>query len=325
MPSPEQIWGLDENGKPIVSFNSEDQDITLDICYRNPGPILTTAHALGFGIYHNPIIQMFDFEGLWTEIGYNKVDGELVEGKDVILSRTEKSSPSLLSSHNSIDEMIQFIKFNDKTDQANWIANEIIKNITQDEILPSDIVVIHPDTMRMRSEVGQLRDILFQHGINTSIAGITSSPDEFFSDNSVTFTSIFRAKGNEAAMVYIMDSQYCNVDYELAKRRNILFTAMTRTKAWLRVCGIGQYFDGLVNEYNEVKRREFTLQFRYPTGPEREKMRLVNRDMTSQERKRVHQAKLNAHNLSVLLDGQVRVEDIPEELRLALIKKLAGE
>ena len=173
--------------------------------------------------------------------------------------------------------------------------------------------------------MGQLRDILFQHGINTSIAGITSSPDEFFSDNSVTFTSIFRAKGNEAAMVYIMDSQYCNVDYELAKRRNILFTAMTRTKAWLRVCGIGQYFDGLVNEYNEVKRREFTLQFRYPTGPEREKMRLVNRDMTSQERKRVHQAKLNAHNLSVLLDGQVRVEDIPEELRLALIKKLAGE
>ncbi len=325
MPSPEQIWGLDENGKPIVSFNSEDQDITLDICYRNPGPILTTAHALGFGIYHNPIIQMFDFEGLWTEIGYNKVDGELVEGKDVILSRTEKSSPSLLSSHNSIDEMIKFIKFNDKTDQANWIANEIIKNITQDEILPSDIVVIHPDTIRMRNEVGQLRDLLFQNGINTSIAGITSSPDEFFSDNSVTFTSIFRAKGNEAAMVYIMDSQYCNVDYELAKRRNILFTAMTRTKAWLRVCGIGQNFDGLVNEYNEVKRREFTLQFRYPTGPEREKMRLVNRDMTSQERKRVHQAKLNAHNLSVLLDGQVRVEDIPEELRLALIKKLAGE
>ncbi|WP_423731932.1 DEAD/DEAH box helicase [Hafnia paralvei] len=325
MPSPEQIWGLDETGKPIVSFNSEDQDITLDICYRNPGPILTTAHALGFGIYHNPIIQMFDFEGLWTEIGYDKIDGELVEGKDVVLSRTEKSSPSLLSSHNSIDEMIQFVKFDDKTNQSKWIAEQIIKNINQEEILPSDIVVIHPDTMRMRNEVGYLRDLLFNNGINTSIAGITSSPDEFFSDNSVTFTSIFRAKGNEAAMVYIMDSQYCNVDYELAKRRNILFTAMTRTKAWLRVCGVGQYFDGLFNEYNEVKNREFTLQFRYPTGPEREKMRLVNRDMTSQERKRVHQAKLNAHNLSVLLDGQVRVEDIPEELRLALIKKLTGE
>ncbi len=79
MPSPEQIWEVDEHGKPIVSFTSEEQDITLDICYRNPGPILTTAHALGFGIYHKPIIQMFDFEGLWTEIGYEKIDGELVE------------------------------------------------------------------------------------------------------------------------------------------------------------------------------------------------------------------------------------------------------
>ncbi|HCM8224715.1 TPA: ATP-binding domain-containing protein, partial [Salmonella enterica] len=198
-------------------------------------------------------------------------------------------------------------------------------NIHEEEILPSDIVVIHPDTIRMRNEVGYLRDLLFQNGINTSIAGITSSPDEFFSDNSVTFTSIFRAKGNEAAMVYIMDAHYCNVDYELAKRRNILFTAMTRTKAWLRVCGVGSSFDGLINEYNEVKQRGFKLEFTYPTEAERKKMRLVNRDMTSQERKRVHQAKLNAHNLMVLLDGQVRVEDIPEELRLALIKQLKGE
>lgn len=324
MPSPEQIWGKKEDGTPLVSFTSEDQDITLDICYRNPGPTLTTAHALGFGIYHSPMIQMFDFEGLWTEIGYQRLDGELVEGKEVILARSEKSSPSLLSAHNSIDEMIQFNKFNTKVDQANWIAKEIVKNINEEEILPSDIVVIHPDTLRMRREVGYLRDVLFNHGINNSIAGITSSPDEFFSDNSVTFTSIFRAKGNEAAMVYIMDADYCNLDYQLSKKRNILFTAMTRTKAWLRVCGIGQYFDGLVEEYEKVKNKQFTLDFRYPTAAEREKMKVVNRDMTSQDRKRVNAAKLNAQNLSNLLDGQVKIEDIPEDLRIALIKKLTG-
>ncbi|MEN4931242.1 ATP-binding domain-containing protein [Erwinia billingiae] len=325
MPSPEQIWGKKEDGTPLVSFTSEEQDITLDICYRNPGPILTTAHALGFGIYHTPMIQMFDFEGLWTEIGYQRVDGELIEGKEVVLSRTEKSSPSLLSSHNSINEMIQFNKFDNKTDQSNWIAMEIVKNITEDEILPSDIVVIHPDAIRMRREVGYLRDVLFNHGVNNSIAGITSSPDEFFSDNSVTFTSIFRAKGNEAAMVYIMDADYCNVDYQLSKRRNILFTAMTRTKAWLRVCGIGHNFDGLIKEFEQVKNKNFTLDFRYPTGPEREKMKVVNRDMTSHERQRVHAAKVNAQNLSNLLDGQVKIEDIPEDLRTALIKKLMGE
>ncbi|SEQ09412.1 Superfamily I DNA and RNA helicases [Rosenbergiella nectarea] len=324
MPSPEQIWGKKEDGTPVVSFTSEEQDITLDICYRNPGPILTTAHALGFGIYHTPMIQMFDFEGLWTEIGYQKIDGELVEGKDVILSRTQESSPSLLSSHNSIDEMINFNKFVNKIDQSNWIAQQIIKNIKEEELLPSDIVVIHPDTMRMRKEVGYLRDLLFNNGINNSIAGITSSPDEFFSDNSVTFTSIFRAKGNEAAMVYIMDADYCNVDYELSKRRNILFTAMTRTKAWLRVCGIGQFFDGLVTEFETVRNKNFSLDFRYPTAEERDKMKVVNRDMTVHERKRVSAAKLNAQNLSNLLDGQVKIEDIPEDLRNALIRKLTG-
>lgn len=229
-----------------------------------------------------------------------------------------------MSAHNSIDEMIQFNKFHTKVDQANWIAKEIVKNINEEEILPSDIVVIHPDTLRMRREVGYLRDVLFNHGINNSIAGITSSPDEFFSDNSVTFTSIFRAKGNEAAMVYIMDADYCNLDYQLSKKRNILFTAMTRTKAWLRVCGIGQYFDGLVEEYEKVKSKQFTLDFRYPIAAEREKMKVVNRDMTSQDRKRVNAAKLNAQNLSNLLDGQVKIEDIPEDLRIALIKKLTG-
>ncbi|WP_250217092.1 ATP-binding domain-containing protein, partial [Escherichia coli] len=61
----------------------------------------------------------------------------------------------------------------------------------------------------------------------------------------------------EAAMVYIMDAHYCNVDYELAKRRNILFTAMTRIKAWLRVCGLGSSFDGLINENKQGKTRGF--------------------------------------------------------------------
>lgn len=46
---------------------------------------------------------------------------------------------------------------------------------------------------------------------------------------------------------------------------------MTRTKAWLRVCGVGSSFDGLINEYNEVKQRGFKLEFTYPTEAERKK------------------------------------------------------
>lgn len=323
MSSPDEIWGIDSTGQPNAKFDKAAQDIILDICYRNPGNILTTAHALGFGIYHKPMIQMFDYPELWGEIGYEVLNGQLEENSQLTLSRSAHSSPALLSAHNSREEILHLQKFNSAYSQAECIAAQIERNIKEDEILASDILVIHPNAMKLRSEVGDLRDMLFKKGINSSIAGITASPDEFFSDNSVTFTSIYRAKGNEAAMVYIMHAEYCNTDFELSKKRNILFTAMTRTKAWLRIYGVGKDFDGIAQEYQQVVNNDFSLQFRYPIESERQKMRVVNRDMTSSEKRRVNAAKRSAQNLSNLLDGEVSLEDIPDELRKALLAKLS--
>jgi superfamily I DNA and RNA helicase len=323
MLSPDEIWGLDENGAPNVTFDKPAQDIILDICYRNPSNILTAAHALGFGIYHEPMIQMFDYPELWGEIGYKVIEGELNENAQVRLSRSSHSSPALLKAHNSPQDILQVNKFHSLPEQAVWIAEQIDKNIKEDEILAGDILVIHPNAMKLRNEVGYLRNLLHERGIGTSIAGVTASPDEFFSDNSVTFTSIYRAKGNEAAMVYIMHAEYCNADYELSKKRNILFTAMTRTKAWLRICGVGQLFDGIVQEYNKIVEKDFSLDFRYPTEAERLKMKVVNRDMTKSEKRRVNAAKRSAENLSNLLDGEVNLEDIPDDLRKALLAKLS--
>lgn len=323
MLSPEDIWGVDAEGKPNVSFESASQDIILDICYRNPGNILTAAHALGFGIYHDPMIQMFDYPELWGEIGYEVLDGKLEENAQVKLSRSEHSSPASLMAHSSSEDTLQLRKFDSIITQAEWIAEQIEKNINEDEILASDIVVIHPNAMKLRNEVGHLRELLFQKGINSSIAGITASPDEFFSGQNITFTSIYRAKGNEAAMVYIMHGEYCNTAYELSKKRNILFTAMTRTKAWLRICGVGQLFDGIIKEYDHMVAKNFLLDFRYPTEIERQKMRVVNRDMTTSQKRRVNAARLSAQNLSNLLDGEVNLEDIPEDIIAGLLAKLS--
>jgi len=330
MKSPEDLWGTDELGQPKVSLYSKegepDKDIILGSCYRNPGPILTTAHALGFGIYREPMIQMFDNADLWTEIGYQIVDGELSDGKDVKLSRTSVSSPAFLYDHSRIDDVIQFKKFDSYQEESEWIASEIIENLSEDELRPSDIIVIHPNALVAKKAFGTIRRILFENDINSSIAGVTSSPDEFMSDGAVTFTSIYRAKGNEAAMVYVMSAEYCDAYPELHKNRNILFTAMTRTKAWVRVCGVGKGFEGLVKEFNEVRKNDFTLSFKYPTEAERQKMRVVNRDMTEQERKKVEQAKSKASSLaSLLADGDVKVEDIPEDVREEIIRKLRGE
>ncbi len=57
MESPEVIFGKNNYGNPCVQLQNKlgtsKQDIILETCYRNSRPILTSAHALGFGIYRN--------------------------------------------------------------------------------------------------------------------------------------------------------------------------------------------------------------------------------------------------------------------------------
>src|SRR6266545_4435346 len=121
LPSPEEIFGKNDDGTPQVQFappepGKPQQDIILKKCYRNSRPLLATAHALGFGIYRTPdrtisrligredlgLIQIFDNKQLWIDIGYSVADGLLEEGHEVTLQRTEESSPAFLESHSSI-------------------------------------------------------------------------------------------------------------------------------------------------------------------------------------------------------------------------------
>src|SRR5438270_13310705 len=102
--------------------------------------------------------------------------------------------------------------------------------------------------------------MLLSKGINCSLAGVSGSPDVFFESDTVTFTGIFRAKGNEAAMVYVINAHDCYGSFlpeTLARARNQLFTAITRSKAWVRFLGIGQSMASLTREYNEVAEKDF--------------------------------------------------------------------
>ena len=321
MDSPENIFGADPSGNPIVKLQNEQgkpkEDIVLYKCYRNSLEILTTAHALGFGVYRNEgLVQIFDNKNIWSEIGYKLLDSTLLEeGKNVSLSRDSETSPSFLSAHSPIDDLIKFNKFEDNNKQVEYIVNEIEKNINEDELTLDDIVVINPDPLTTKNVVGLFRQKLYDKGINSDLAGVSTSPDVFYTGNAITFTGIYRAKGNEAAMVYIINSQYCATGYELSKKRNILFTAMTRSKAWVRVCGYGQDMDILMGEYNLVKENKFHLNFKYPTTTEREHMNIVNRDMSAEEKSKLIKNEKNINELlKDLNEGKIKKEDIPSDM-----------
>lgn len=341
LPSPEDIFGNDADGLPKVRFydansNEPQQDIILEKCYRNSRPVLVTAHALGFGIYreaHPPseigLIQMFDHSKLWEEIGYQLREGELRDGSLLTLHRPEETSPRFLEIHSNPDDLIQFILFDDEEEQADWLTEAIKKNIEEDELMYDDIIVINPDPITTRDKVGPIRARLLKKGIHCHTAGVDTEPDIFFKPDfdSVTFTGIYRAKGNEAGMVYIINAQDCHSELRnLASLRNRLFTAITRSKAWIRVLGVGANMEELIKEYEELKRQKFELRFTYPTREQREQLRLVHRDMTTVERKRLENRQMNLDALiEDIKSGSVHLEDLDkrtvDELRAIFMKK----
>ena len=328
LPSPEEIFGKNADGSPKVRFdeargNEAQRDIILKKCYRNSRPVLVTAHALGFGIYRDALqpggtglIQMFDHPELWEEIGYQRRDGKLEEGSSVTLYRPEETSPKFLEDHSPIDDLIQFISFDSQEEQADWLTREIKENLENDELRHEDIIVINPDPRTTQSSVGPIRSRLLEMGINSHLAGVDTTPDIFFQigRDLVTFSGIYRAKGNEAGMVYIINAQDCHSSLRnLASIRNQLFTAITRSKAWIRVLGVGSRMKEIKKEYVKLESQNFDLQFTYPTEKQREQLRVVHRDRTTAELRRLEQRQKSLFGLIQDIEsGNIHIEDLDE-------------
>jgi len=204
----------------------------------------------------------------------------------------------------------------------------IRQNLEQEELRHDDIVVINPDPLRTRRVVGPIRARLLDIGINSHLAGVDTDADTFSLPDmeSVTFTGVYRAKGNEAGMVYIINAQDCHsTAWNLATVRNRLFTAITRSKSWVRVLGVGSRMAGLQAEFERLKQQHFELKFVYPTQAQREQLRIVHRDMTMGERKRVENRQRGLASLIRDLEtGNVHVEDLDQEM-LDRLKGLLGD
>ncbi|MGC1840138.1 MAG: ATP-binding domain-containing protein [Candidatus Acidiferrales bacterium] len=194
---------------------------------------------------------------------------------------------------------------------------------------PEDIIVINPEPTKTRKAVASARSILFSKGINSSLAGVSGSPDIFFESDTVTFTGIFRAKGNEAAMVYVINAQDCFNSYSpanLARIRNQLFTAITRSKAWVRLLGIGSAMDKLINEYHEVAKRDYRLEFKYPDAETRKNLRIISRDISRQRSRRKERDVAELKRIIESIDrGDVDIDDLPTRMRHRLSKLLQGQ
>lgn len=330
MTSPEELFGNNkDSGIPNVSLannpNEPKQDIILPVCYRNTKWSLTIAHALGFGAYRDEgLVQLFKDAELWNDIGYQLLEGDFeVENSSIKLKRKEECTPSFFNNYICPDEAIQCKTFETKADEYNWLIEDIKANLENDEIEEDDILIILPDSLAGRKEASSLISKFMQNGLKAHMVGITSNKETVFIEKSIAISGIHRAKGNEAPLVYILNSQYCYDGLELSRKRNILFTAITRSRAWVNILGYNDNdsidnMTKLQKEFTKIIENDYQIQFTLPTDEELENLRQIHRDRSKDSLDRIEKAKIYKKYLSELPEDEkklINLEDLYSECK----------
>ena len=326
MPSERELFGTDGDGKPLVDLKTDPDkpkaDIVLPVCYRNTPWALSTAHALGFGIYRSEgLVQMFKDPSIWPRIGYKEVGGELALGRPAAVRRGASSFPPYIPKLIDPEDAVRHRTFRNAGKQYEALAEEIEKDINDGELEPSDFLVVLPDALTFRKTGAAVMKALFQKGITSHLVGVTSSQDEVFKPDSVAIAHVHRAKGNEAAMVYVLHAEFCHSGIEMGKKRNVLFTAITRSKCWVRLFGIGSSMEALAAEVDEVRNRDFVLAFDYPDRQRIEHLAKVHSDVTDEEREDLNR-KIRTLEEITMEEGDLLREALPSDLRRKLVEAL---
>ncbi|WP_045395132.1 DEAD/DEAH box helicase [Vibrio campbellii] len=250
------------------------QDDFLETCYRTPLSVLVTAHSIGLGVYGERQVQKIESVDLWSNLGYevaSRTEGNFEPNEKVVVQRSESKSPTLIEEKS--DDLIKTAhNFPDMQTEIAHIANQVIYDIQNEGLLPEDILVICMDDRRCGNYFNLLTDMLLLHGVQTNnIHANKYSIKDFQVKGRVTLSTVHKAKGNEAYSVYIMGCDY--VCHNLNTRnRNLLFTAMTRTKGWLSLTGYGSSPTQLFDEITNAKNNSPRIEFNYPSQDEVERI-----------------------------------------------------
>jgi len=288
--SPQELFGTDSKGEPLIDLerasaklpNYLSNDVVLHKSYRNPKEVLVAAHALGFGLYSKQIVQMLENRDHWEDVGYEVEKGDFTKGSKTVIVRPDENSPLTLSKHEPKKNIIRYIAAPSLEKEAEWIVDEI-KGFISDGLKPEDILVVSLDDRNARRYFDEIRRLLLKSNVGChNILDNPYSSSRFAMDGLVTLSTVHRAKGNEAAAVFAigMDALYPLKGTRMG--RNRIFTAFTRTKAWLRVSGVGEYADFFLKELEEALEKCPRLEF---TFPDLKQVDLVQRDISQRESK----------------------------------------
>lgn len=265
---PSVLFGRKKDGTPNMEDSilegSYDGDIKKDVvlpnCYRTPRPILMTAHGVALGLYSQKPNEMFYHQNEWKAIGY-KVNSPttqiIVKGNHVDIERPNENSTNILEKimneqgKRSLNLIQTHIADNVKV-QYQYIAENIKRLIQHEGVAPEEIIVVNLRTTNNKAEMLEIQSILNSSGILSVVPGYVESADVFKPKGFVTITTPFRAKGNEANVVFVLNAQNVVNDFSL-RMRNAFFVAVTRSRGWCYIVGFGSNMNTLEEEINKIK------------------------------------------------------------------------
>ena len=196
-------------------------------------------------------------------MGYLIIEGSCINNQRVVIERPDKNSPLVIEDKKDIEEIIKLYSANCIDDEVNFVSNEIELAIKEDKLRPDDIMVICLDDRNARTYFSKLESKLYEKEIYSHNLSSNAYEKGFLEDNCVTLTTVYKAKGNETAMVLLIGCDVFERDKDNIQMRNKIFTAMTRAKAWLRISGCNIENRALFKEIKKVKENDFRLDFIY--------------------------------------------------------------
>lgn len=326
-----ELFGFHPDGSPRVDFSAGaypggiEMDYVLKKTYRNPFEILMVAHGLGLGLYNQTgEMQMTDKRSTWEAIGY-LVEGELVAGQHVKLTRNSEDSRNLVHEiYTGAEPILKVTKCENRDQEIARVCESILHDIKVEGVRPEDIVVISLETTAIDEKFGPLQHFLWKNGIQSIIPGVAEvERDKFGEPGKVTLSTVFKVKGNEGFVVYIMYFDYLYRHPDFVNVRNRAFTSLSRTKGWCRIYGVGREMDRAIVEINAIKSKLPSFEFLFPS-PDKIK-RSLSREELAQHRKNKkefkkalrslrNEMKLSDEEIRRMLDEQEQdAEDEPED------------
>jgi superfamily I DNA and RNA helicase len=238
--------------------------------YRTPESILNVAFAMNMG-WLRPLGMLTTIKDnkIWQEIGY-QLQGKLACNEKINITRIKSVNNNPLTKF-SAQELIKFQTFYSRQEELSYLAESILDNLRFDGLRPCKniLVIILGNNYQAQQLQKDTAKVLHQKGIAVFLPhNKRENYDQFWQEGAVTVSRIYQAKGNEADQVYLIGLDHIAQQEANLSLRNQLFIALTRSKAWVNLSGVGKYV--MYEELKQVIASGNSFTFTVRNLPERQ-------------------------------------------------------